>query len=162
SIRDIVDLRGTAFVVSRGREGFVEIDSTEIDAPGPVQAHADPYAMEPSAPRAPDLVALRRRRNVAAMKADRSRTAIRMPSYEQVRADPVLYAHASRVLHVESNPGNARALVQGHGDRDVWLNPPPLPLRTEEMDRVYELPYTRLPHPSYGDARIPAYEMIRF
>jgi uncharacterized radical SAM protein YgiQ len=74
----------------------------------------------------------------------------------------VLYAHASRVLHVESNPGNARALVQGHGERDVWLNPPPLPLRTEEMDRVYELPYSRVPHPSYGAAKIPAYEMIRF
>ena len=46
----------------------------------------------------------------------------------------MLYAHASRVLHLESNPGNARALVQRHGDRDVWLNPPPLPLTTAEMD----------------------------
>jgi uncharacterized radical SAM protein YgiQ len=89
-----------------------------------------------------------------------------MPSFEAVAADPVLYAHASRLLHVESNPGNARALVQRQGigddDREVWINPPPLPLSTQEMDRVYELPYTRRPHPSYGDARIPAYEMIRF
>jgi uncharacterized radical SAM protein YgiQ len=163
SIRDIVDLRGTAFVVREPREGYAEIDSTDVDTPGPVQPHADPYAMEPSAPRVDtELVALRRRRNVEAMRHDRSRTAIRMPSFEQVRDDPVLYAHASRVLHVESNPGNARALVQAHGDRDVWLNPPPLPLRTEEMDRVYELPYTRVPHPSYGDEKIPAYEMIRF
>jgi uncharacterized radical SAM protein YgiQ len=74
----------------------------------------------------------------------------------------VLYAHASRILHVESNPGNARALVQRHGDRDVWINPPPLPLATAEMDAIYELPYTRRPHPRYGDAHIPAYEMIRF
>jgi len=85
-----------------------------------------------------------------------------MPSFDDVGRDPVLYAHASRLLHVESNPGNARALVQQHGDRDLWINPPPLPLSTAEMDAIYELPYTRRPHPRYGDARIPAYEMIRF
>jgi uncharacterized radical SAM protein YgiQ len=73
----------------------------------------------------------------------------------------VLYAHASRVLHVEANPGNARALVQRHGDRDVWLNPPALPLTTSEMDAVYELPYRRRPHPAYGAAKIPAYDMIK-
>jgi uncharacterized radical SAM protein YgiQ len=85
-----------------------------------------------------------------------------MPSYERVRDDPVLYAHASRILHVESNPGNARALVQRHGDADLWLNPPPVPLATKEMDALYELPYKRVPHPAYGKAKIPAYEMIRF
>ena len=74
----------------------------------------------------------------------------------------MLYAHASRILHQESNPGNARALVQRHGDVDVWLNPPPIPLTTKEMDAIYELPYQRVPHPSYGKAKIPAYEMIRF
>src|SRR4029453_18187787 len=94
--------------------------------------------------------------------ADRSRSVIRMPSHEQVAADPVLYAHASRILHLESNPGNARALVQRHGDTDVWLNPPPIPLTTKEMDWVYERPYQRQPHPSYGTAPIPAYKMIRF
>ena len=90
----------------------------------------------------------------------------RLPSYEQVRDDPVLYAHASRTFHLESNPGNARALIQAHGEgtarRDLWLNPPPLPLSTEEMDHVFGLPYARAPHPSYGDAKIPAWEMIRF
>ena len=74
----------------------------------------------------------------------------------------MLYAHASRILHLEANPGNARALVQRHGDLDVWLNPPPIPLQTKEMDWVYELPYERRPHPVYGDANIPAYKMIRF
>jgi uncharacterized radical SAM protein YgiQ len=87
---------------------------------------------------------------------------IRLPSYEAVAADPVLYAHASRILHMEANPGNARALVQRHGERDVWLNPPPIPLTTKEMDAIYELPYQRVPHPVYGKAKIPAYEMIRF
>jgi uncharacterized radical SAM protein YgiQ len=94
--------------------------------------------------------------------ADRGRSVIRLPSFEQVADDPVLYAHASRILHLESNPGNARALVQRHGDVDVWLNPPPIPLTTKEMDWVYELPYRRQPHPAYGKAKIPAYEMIRF
>ena len=88
--------------------------------------------------------------------------AVRLPAYEEVARDPVRYAQASRLVHLESNPGNARPLVQRHGDRDVWVNPPPLPLSTREMDRVYELPYARRPHPAYGDARIPAYEMIRF
>jgi len=98
--------------------------------------------------------------------ADRAQSVIRMPSFEAVRDDPVLYAHASRILHLESNPGNARALVQRHGNVDVWLNPPPLPLSMKEMDAIYELPYQRVPHPFYGEQKgankIPAYEMIRF
>jgi uncharacterized radical SAM protein YgiQ len=93
---------------------------------------------------------------------DRERSVIRMPSFEQVTTDPVLYAHASRILHLEANPGNARALVQRHGDTDVWLNPPPIPLAMKEMDAIYELPYARVPHPSYGAAEIPAYKMIKF
>ena len=111
----------------------------------------------------------------------RDRSVIRLPSYEQVRSDPVLYAHANRVLHLETNPGNARALVQAHGGglagngdqrlaRDVWITPPPIPLTTAEMDFVFDLPYARSPHPSYADAngshdhatKIPAWEMIRF
>lgn len=104
----------------------------------------------------------------------RARTVIRLPSYEQVKSDVVLYAHANRVLHLETNPGNARALVQAHGDgataRDVWLNPPPIPLTTAEMDQVFDLPYARAPHPAYADengshdhaTKIPAWEMIRF
>lgn len=98
--------------------------------------------------------------------SDRETSVIRMPAFDCVRDDPVLYAHASRILHMEANPGNARALVQRHGDVDVWLNPPPLPLTMKEMDAIYELPYQRVPHPQYSDAngmaKIPAYEMIRF
>jgi uncharacterized radical SAM protein YgiQ len=104
----------------------------------------------------------------------RDRSVIRLPSYEQVKSDPVLYAHANRVLHLETNPGNARALVQAHGEgvtaRDVWITPPPIPLTTAEMDMVFDLPYARAPHPSYADdngshdhaTKIPAWEMIRF
>jgi uncharacterized radical SAM protein YgiQ len=90
------------------------------------------------------------------------RTVIRLPAFEQVERDREAYARASRVLHRESNPGNARALVQRHGNRELWLTPPPIPLTTPEMDGVYALPYARAPHPSYGEAKIPAWDMIRF
>ena len=87
---------------------------------------------------------------------------IRLPAYDEVALDKEAYARASRVLHRESNPGNARPLVQRHGDRDLWLNAPPIPLTMAEMDAVYDLPYARAPHPSYGDAKIPAWDMIKF
>jgi uncharacterized radical SAM protein YgiQ len=93
---------------------------------------------------------------------DRTQTYVRLPAYEEVKGDKVAYAEASRQFHLESNPGNARALVQKHGNRDLWLNPPPIPLTTAEMDHIYGLPYARSPHPDYGDAKIPAWEMIRY
>ena len=161
SIDTIRDVRGTVFVRRGLPEGWAELDSTELDAPGPVDAKPDPYANEAQRPKS-ELVGIRRKSKLAALRHDRATTAVRLPSFEAVRDDPVLYAHASRVLHLEANPGNARALVQAHGDRDVWLNPPPIPLTTEEMDGLYELPFARVPHPRYGEARIPAYEMIRF
>jgi uncharacterized radical SAM protein YgiQ len=168
SIAELTDIRGTGFARRKGdlREGFAAIDSTSVDAPGPVAPPTNPYADEATRAGAPcetgatppsattPLVQLGGRR-------DREHTVIRMPAYEDVVADPILYAHASRLLHLEANPGNARALVQAHGDRDVWLNPPALPLTSPEMDGVYELPYARRPHPAYGDAKIPAYEMIK-
>lgn len=166
-IAALIDIRGTALRRARTPAGWTEIDSTHLDSPGRLNPPEDPYAMRPdveesaAAEEPADAVQIVRFvRDVPA--ADRATSVIRLPSYEQVRDDPVLYAHANRVLHVESNPGNARPLVQRHQQADVWINPPPIPLSTQEMDAVYELPFTRLPHPSYGDARIPAYEMIRF
>jgi uncharacterized radical SAM protein YgiQ len=166
AIGDITDVRGTAFLRRPGHAaGWVEIDSTHLDAPGRIDPPMDPYAMEPQAPSPSPEAASGERvvRFVRRVKnAERERSAIRLPSYEQVSADPVLYAHASRILHLEANPGNARALVQRHGSSDVWLNPPPIPLTTAELDWVYERPYLRQPHPAYGDSNIPAYKMIRF
>src|SRR5215831_18611046 len=165
---EIKNTRGTAFVGSAAGEGWTEIDSTHLDLPGRIDKHPDPYAMESeiaaaareAAAKEPGVNVVRFTRRVPT--ADREHSYIRLPSYEQVRDDPVLYAHASRILHMESNAGNARALAQRHGDKDVWLNPPPVPLTSPEMDRIYELPYQRRPHPAYGGAKIPAYEMIRF
>ena len=146
SIREAV--RGMDAAPGASRDGFTA--SSRIDPEGrDVAAAAKPEAVLKFHRRLPK-------------NADRDSSVIRLPSYESVADDPVLYAHASRILHQESNPGNARALVQRHGDVDVWLNPPPIPLTTKEMDAIYELPYQRVPHPSYGKAKIPAYEMIRF
>ena len=168
SVDQITDLRGTAFARRTVPPDWTVIDSSHVDEPGKVDPPTDPYASTQdfeqaapsvsSAPPAAPVVTLHTRRK----GADRARQVVRLPSYAAVRDDPVLYAHASRVLHLESNPGNARALVQRHGDRDLWINPPPVPLQTPELDRVFELPYQRVPHPSYGNAKIPAYEMIRF
>jgi len=159
-VREIRDVRGVAFACDGVPEGWVEIDSSTLDAPGRVVATtANPYfpklgvlppgEVETPPPPRPQPV-------------ERSRCVVRLPSFDQVVQNRDLYAHSSRVMHLETNPGNARALIQRHGNRDVWVTPPPIPLTTKEMDGVYELPYQRLPHPLYGDAKIPAYEMIRF
>ena len=208
-IHQIADVRGTAFVRRETPEGWMEIDSTSVDAPGRVEAHVNPYLMiseqaleqgqscarNDEARTVADAVNTKNARNrkLTAGEAPlvfspnpssqvrgklkvppRDRSVIRLPSYEQVKADPVLYAHASRILHLETNPGNARAIVQAHGEgrtaRDVWINPPPVPLTTPEMDLVFDLPYARSPHPAYADekgshdgaTKIPAWEMIRF
>jgi uncharacterized radical SAM protein YgiQ len=170
-IADITDLRGTAYLRRSMPAGWVEIDSSELDTPGPLSPPLDPYAgeAERQAALAPATAAAAGTTTEKVVKfhrkvpnAQRERSVIRMPSYEQVSKDAVLYAHASRILHLESNPGNARALVQRHGTQELWLNPPPIPLATADMDAIYELPYARRPHPSYGQAKIPAYHMIRF
>ncbi|MFM2423006.1 MAG: hypothetical protein RL291_1536 [Pseudomonadota bacterium] len=129
---DIHDLRGTAVIKKAVPEGWVELIANDIES-------SDEGG--------------RQMRDAQAV--------VRLPSYEQVSADSETYARASRVLHRESNPGNARPLVQKHGDRELWVTQPPIPLTTAEMDGVYELPYARAPHPSYGDAKIAAWDMIK-
>ncbi|MDE2079785.1 MAG: YgiQ family radical SAM protein [Burkholderiales bacterium] len=189
-VEAITDVRGTAFMVKTAPglapQGWFEIDSTEVDRPGRIDEHINPYlttseaaatqgqacALDEGVPAAPvATIAMPATRKTGALTLPpRAKTVLRLPAYEQVRSDPVLYAHANRVLHLETNPGNARALVQRHGDRDLWITPPPIPLTTAEMDHVFGLPYARSPHPSYADengshdgaTKIPAWEMIRF
>ena len=212
TIATMTDIRGTAFIRRSGDEtaqGWFEIDSTSVDAPGRVEAHVNPYLMVADAAkelgvscaREDEAEAVASKALTSSVRTDigssikpltfvanpalphmqgkikvppRDRSVIRLPSYEQVKSDAVLYAHANRVLHLETNPGNARALVQAHGEgvtaRDVWITAPPIPLTTAEMDYVFDLPYARSPHPSYADengshdhaTKIPAWEMIRF
>jgi len=164
AIQHIRDLRGTAFVRKRIPDGWREIDSTSIDRVGPIEKLVSPYQETSPAECSTEEVVVQQGEDVVRIldRVDDERPAVvRIPSYEQVKADPALYAHASRILHKETNPHNARPLVQAHGDREVWLNSPPIPLETDELDWLFELPYTRLPHSRYGNARLPAYEMIR-
>jgi len=170
AVKDLIDIRGTAFITKHGqREGWWEKDSTSVDTPGKLNPPLDPYQMKTSStcddaktnnkPKEKGEQVIHFKR---AEVQDKQHTVVRLPAYQAVREDKVLYAHTSRILHLETNPGNAFALVQQHGERDVWLNPPPIPLTTEEMDGVFDLPYTRVAHKQYGKKNIPAYEMIRF
>ena len=177
-IAEITDVRGTAFIRRGSPVGWMEIDSTRVDQPGKIDRIINPYLnttemeacelekrnlqwfeyQDPRSKRTDEHKLTFHPR----ARLERAKTVIRLPGFEKVSKDKVLYAHANRVLHLETNPGNARALVQKHGNQDVWINPPPFPLSTPEMDYVFGLAYARLPHPAYQGARIPAYEMIRF
>jgi len=172
SIEQITDIRGTAFFIKDLPADWTVIDSTNVDKPGRVEQPISPYAIideTACATNAADEQAsaaeIRLEGKLARVQQKlekRLHTVVRLPSYNDVKRDPVLYAHANRVLHLETNPGNARALVQNQGGQKIWFNPPPIPLTTEEMDYVFGFDYARRPHPAYGEARIPAYEMIRF
>jgi len=171
-IADITDVRGTAILVRQALPEWQGVDSTHLDKPGKidpihspyqelpacetedtsgvntVQPEAKPVVMQPSQP--------------AERRKPWEKVYVKLPAFETVKDNKVLYAHTSRILHQETNPGCARALMQRHGDRHIWINPPAYPLETDEMDAVFGLPYQRVPHPKYGDAKIPAYDMIRF
>ncbi|MEE3651357.1 MULTISPECIES: YgiQ family radical SAM protein [unclassified Brenneria] len=164
SISDIQDVRNTAVMRKTALTGWTGVDSTRLDKPGRIEPIVNPYgedlpcsAGECLAPDAAQPIAVR-----AAKPKPWEKTYVLLPSFEKVKGDKVMYAHASRILHHETNPGCARALMQKHGDRYVWINPPAIPLSTEEMDAVFALPFQRVPHPAYGNAAIPAYDMIRF
>ncbi len=175
-IEHITDIRGSVFIRRDTPEGWMEIDSTRIDRPGKIDKVINPYI------NTQEMSACEKERRDNAFYSDssdshnpseqmvelkkirleRTHSVIRLPTFEKVSNDAALYAHANRVLHLETNPGNARALVQKHGKVDVWLNPPPIPLTMDEMDYVFAMPYARVPHPQYKGEKIPAYEMIRF
>jgi uncharacterized radical SAM protein YgiQ len=164
AISDLKGIRGTVHFVKQIPEGWIVKDSTHIDIPGPVAPPQNPYQEQPaceiknSAGTDGEKVI---QFDKHLIRSRRAQTVIRLPDYEDVKDDPILYAHASRVMHGETNPGNARPLVQKHGSRLLWVNPPPIPLTTKEMDGVFDLPYSRLPHKSYGNANVPAFEMIQ-
>ncbi|NOQ34311.1 MAG: YgiQ family radical SAM protein [Methylococcaceae bacterium] len=161
-ITDLKGIRGTVHFVKQIPTGWAEKDSTDIDTPSKVMLPPNPYQEQPSC----DIKSESEPENVITFtrhitKTIRDKTVIRLPAYEALKDDAVLYAHASRVMHNETNPGNAMPLIQQHGSRQLWINPPPIPLSTPEMDGVFDLPYSRLPHTAYGSANIPAFEMIQ-
>ncbi len=185
-INELGNIRGTAIIREHMPEDWTEIDSSRIDWPSmwpkELAANKNPYDYDHSPTTNKDCASKNEAGKKKAennanevkeikiipmplaskQKLDLDKTYIRLPSFEKVRNDSALYAHTSRILHLESNPHNARPLVQRHGTKDVLINLPPIPLTTEEMDAVFAFPYQRKPHPKYGDAKIPAYDMIRF
>jgi uncharacterized radical SAM protein YgiQ len=85
---------------------------------------------------------------------------LELPPYEAVAADGLAFCEMTKISHLETNPHNARRLMQRHGRESIVVNAPALPLEQDEMDQVYGLSFTRRPHPSYGVARIPAFEVV--
>ncbi len=167
-VTELTDIRGTTIIRDSIPDGWTEVDSTRVDWPGQIDKMMNPYEyastqqdakpVDPDAPQPLKIIPLPLQHK---QKLDDATTYVRLPSFEKVSHDPVLYAHASRVLHQEASPFNGRTLVQKHGTKEIWVNRPPLPLETHEMDGVFDLPYQRRPHPKYGNAVIPAYDMIK-
>jgi len=186
-IEELTDIRGSTIIRDRIPADWTEVDSSRIDWPADKDLLkqmqlSNPYEVTPDqsvscskqSKQADSAKPVEQSMDqsipikivpmplMGKVGLDYSKTCIRLPSFEKIKGDRALYAHASRILHLESNPHNARVLVQKHGGKEVWVNPPPIPLETDEIDGVFDLEYERVAHPSYGDARIPAYEMIRF
>ncbi|WP_448549264.1 YgiQ family radical SAM protein [Thalassotalea fusca] len=181
SVKSLTDIRGTAFLAKQALPGWHGIDSRSIDKPGKIDPIPSPYqdmtaescsdkstdeavkTVEKDVSTTPQPINIQDYRNKSweDKKKPWLTTYINLPTYEQVKDNKMLYAHASRIFHQEVNPGSAKPLVQRHGDRVIWLNPPAYPLSEAEMDGVFGLPYQRVPHPTYGKAKIPAYDMIK-
>lgn len=181
-ISELETIRGTAIIREQMPDDWTEIDSSRIDWPSSWpkdnESFKNPYDYDHNPTTNKECASKNEaaKKNAEGVKEikiipmplaskqnlNRDKTYIRLPSFEKVRNDSALYAHTSRILHLESNPHNARPLVQRHGTKDILINLPPIPLSTEEMDAVFALPYQRKPHPSYGDAKIPSYDMIKF
>ena len=176
SVKEMLDIRGTAVLIKQALPEWDGIDSQQVDQLGKIDPIISPYAdinvqcatqkiADESSASQEDVtqpIMVLPPLAKSHKKKPWEKTYIQLPSYEKVKSDKVLYAHTSRVLHQETNPGCARALAQFHGQRLLWANPPAYPLTTEEIDAVFGFEYQRIPHPSYGDAKIPAYDMIRF
>jgi uncharacterized radical SAM protein YgiQ len=193
-VKNITDVRGSAFLSNQVLPGWKGIDSRSIDKPGKIDPIYSPYqdmtspdcattSADAAAAAAEDMVKNAAKKDVTKTaqpiqlsefratahknkswedkKKPWETTYINLPTFEQVRDNKTLYAHASRIFHQEVNPTSAKPLVQKHGSRLIWLNPPAKPLSEAEMDGVFGLPYQRVPHPIYGDAKIPAYDMIK-
>jgi uncharacterized radical SAM protein YgiQ len=158
SVRDLRDVRGAAFrlgekeAASLRDQGSGGSDQKEVNLPSPASG--------------------RRAGGEGGSLAEKAETTenyppsaiqhpLLLPSYEEVSTDKTAFAAMTRTIHEETNPATARQLVQFCGREAVLVNPPALPLSQEELDRVYDLPFTRRPHPSYGDSKIPALDVVK-
>ncbi len=157
----LLDAKADLVAYGMGEKNILEIAS-RLAAGQPVSALRDlrgvAYALgagQKPAEQIPESL-----RPLSAAKRDETEGYVYLPSYESVVADKLEFAEATRLIHTHTNPFNAAVLVQAHGDRLVVVNPPDLPMTQADLDRVYDLPFTRRPHPSYRET-IPAHEMIK-
>lgn len=161
-ISTLTNIRGTAVNLADAPQGYTVIDSSRIEKPRKeAYVPVNPYAVEEQCETSTEKKSEAQPITIRPSRHDAETSAIRLPPFEKLNNDRILYAHASRVMHLETNPYSGRALIQRHGDRELWINQPPIPLTTEEMDFVFGLPFARVPHPMYGKAKIPAYDMIK-
>jgi uncharacterized radical SAM protein YgiQ len=147
TVKDLRDLRGVAYVLGAKESESLLARSASDGLSTPSQAPQARSASDGRPELCPSL-------------ALRACDLVMLPSFEQVKSDKLAFVEATRLIHINTNPLNAKTLVQFHERQAVVVNPPSLPLTEAEMDRVYDLPYTRRPHPSYTEP-IPAYEMIK-
>ncbi len=179
AITELSDIRGTAYIVKELPNNIDMVDESTFEQKAGVAGKIDVVSLDTATAEANPYERVQNSNSAADEREETiydleqsyvpdetshmvSASFIKLPSFETVKNDKVMYAHTSRIFHRETNPYNAKPLAQAHGDRYVWLNPPPIPLTTDEIDSVFGLPYQRVPHPTYGDEKIPAYEMIRF
>ncbi|WP_394239793.1 YgiQ family radical SAM protein [Vibrio astriarenae] len=163
-IAQLTNIRGTAVNLAQEPEQFNIIDSSRIEKPRKEAfVPQNPYAVETQCETKPEFEKEEAAKpiTIRPSRHDAETTAVRLPPFEKLNNDRILYAHAARIMHLETNPYSGRALIQRHGNRELWVNQPPIPLSTEEMDYVFGLPFARVPHPMYGKAKIPAYDMIK-
>ncbi|MFT5234747.1 MAG: putative radical SAM protein YgiQ [Shewanella sp.] len=169
-ISELHNIRGTTVIRKEPMPGWKGMDSRKIDQLHKIDPIPHPYGADdvgcknlsgPSDVKIFDNDAPKAISVQPARPKPWENTYVLLPSFEKVSIDKYLYAHASRILHQEQNPGCARALFQRHAERAIWVNPPAWPLSTEEMDGVFGFAYARVPHPSYGKEVIPAYDMIK-
>jgi len=163
SISDMTFIRGTCVNLPTLPNSYHCIDSSRIEKPGSKPfVPINPYEVDTQCETSQEEEKARPVPIVVRpSKHDAETSVVRLPSFEKLRNDRILYAHASRILHLETNPYSGRALIQAHGNRELWVNRAPIPLTTEEMDYVFDLPYARVPHPKYQKVKIPAYDMIK-
>ncbi|RSD32121.1 YgiQ family radical SAM protein [Vibrio pectenicida] len=163
SIASMTNIRGTVISLPSEPEDYKIIDSSRIEKPRKEAfVPPNPYVVEEQCEtKAKEQNQQAKPITIRPSRHDAATTAVRIPNFEKLNNDRILYAHASRIMHLETNPYSGRALIQRHGDRELWVNQAPIPLSTAEMDYVFGLPYARTPHPQYGKAKIPAYDMIK-
>ncbi len=86
---------------------------------------------------------------------------VEIPGFAEVSQDKKLYAEAFKLHYQEQDPVRGRPVAQAHPKTVIIQNKPAMPLTSEELDHVYELPFTRMPHPSYKKP-IPALAPVKF